>query len=229
MSSDGARIPDPLDDERLSAYLDGDLDELARARFERDLAADPRLRDALDLLRRTTAFVAREAPAEPPRGFADRVSDAVEALPTPSRAGRWRGAVGWAGVVALAAAALVVVGPTDLSGPDVGELPSSYAQVEVTPVKPSTVFTVTTWALPAARAAELGRAAAAAGATLIGPDGAALAQMPESGLVRLQLPATDVPGLAITLEELGATAQSELEGVTGTVTVTVTLTATPAP
>jgi len=41
-----------VDDERLMAFLDGELDEVARARVERALAGDPVLRDRLEVQRR---------------------------------------------------------------------------------------------------------------------------------------------------------------------------------
>lgn len=106
-----AHIADPTL-ERLSAFLEGDLDPADRADVERELSAAPELRDALDAMRRSQGLVRRHGGARAPDGFADRVLEAVEREPVPiSRARGWRRPLGLpVEIWALAAAAVLVVG-----------------------------------------------------------------------------------------------------------------------
>lgn len=78
-----------LDDERLSALLDDELDDLERARLERALTADPALRAQLAHLREVRDRVRRHGPVRAPAGFAHRVMDAVEADPATAGRGAW--------------------------------------------------------------------------------------------------------------------------------------------
>jgi len=64
-----ARRADPRRDELLSAYLDGQLSEAARARLEQRLAADAELQAELGALRCTVALVRELPPVTPPRHF----------------------------------------------------------------------------------------------------------------------------------------------------------------
>ncbi|MCC7449084.1 MAG: hypothetical protein IT324_16825 [Anaerolineae bacterium] len=64
------RTPIPPDDlELLSAYLDGELPESARAALESRLDSEPTLRDALDDLRRTVQILKAAPAIKPPRNF----------------------------------------------------------------------------------------------------------------------------------------------------------------
>lgn len=59
----------PVDEELLSAYLDGVLPEAERLTLERRLAAEPDLRTGLDDLRRTVAVLKATPQLAPPRNF----------------------------------------------------------------------------------------------------------------------------------------------------------------
>jgi len=56
-------------DEQLSAYMDRELSSKERARLERQLAADPKMRDELDALRNTVSLVRNLPPVPIPRNF----------------------------------------------------------------------------------------------------------------------------------------------------------------
>lgn len=93
------------DDDRISAHLDGELDELSAVRFARDVERDPALRDAVDALRaqREHLRALADAPGQAPSGFADRVMADLDTQEGPIATGwPWR-------PFALAAAAVLVL------------------------------------------------------------------------------------------------------------------------
>jgi anti-sigma-K factor RskA len=105
---------DPETRDLLAAeYVLGTLRGAARARFERELRADPALRRAVVAWEsRLEGFDEATAPVAPPAPVWDRVAAViapVAAPAAPSRAGLWQSAVFWRWVSAgLAAAALVL-------------------------------------------------------------------------------------------------------------------------
>jgi anti-sigma factor RsiW len=102
--------------ELLSAYLDEELAPSDREAVERALAADARLRQALDSLRTVTLAVRRTVQVEADRtdftGLADRVLARVPRSPSflERRRNRWMPVGGL--LVAAAAAALFLLRPT---------------------------------------------------------------------------------------------------------------------
>lgn len=94
-------------DDRISAFLDGELDELSAARFSRELATDPALRAEVERLRRQRDLLLRlGAPVAAPPGFADRVQAAVD-VELPDRDGLdW--ATLWRPALLVASAVLVL-------------------------------------------------------------------------------------------------------------------------
>lgn len=105
------RRPPELDDERLSAYLAGELPDDEVIAFEEQLAADPDAAARLDTL--ATALVALGAvdDAKPPEGFDERLRERIAAESTVGdlsqhRAQRARRSNRW---MAISAAAAVVV------------------------------------------------------------------------------------------------------------------------
>jgi anti-sigma factor RsiW len=66
-----------MSDERLHAYFDGQLPPEERARFERDLAADPRLSEALRELRELDAALGSVPGHAAPPDFTARVVRSV--------------------------------------------------------------------------------------------------------------------------------------------------------
>lgn len=101
----------PLANEQLSAYLDGELEEAEVAEIEAQLAADPALREELEMLRDATDFLRTHGPVQAPPTLYGKVMRAVEDEPMP---GSW-----WCWLrrpfglpvegLAVAAAALVVL------------------------------------------------------------------------------------------------------------------------
>jgi negative regulator of sigma E activity len=110
MSDPLAHIADPTL-ERLSAFLDGDLDPADRAEVERELSAAPELQAALAAMRRSQGMIRQHGSARAPADFAERVLAAVDREPVPiSRARGWRRPMGVpVEIWALAAAALLVL------------------------------------------------------------------------------------------------------------------------
>lgn len=90
-------------DELLSAYLDGQLSAVVRARLEAQLAADPELRAELEALRRTVSLVRDLSPVPVPHNFI--LSQAMVARPRPARPSRSLQL--WAAPVLTAATAIV--------------------------------------------------------------------------------------------------------------------------
>ncbi len=97
-----------MNDDRISAYLDGALAPDDRAAFERDLAADPRLVETLTAVA-TVRTTLRSLPwHEPPNGFADRLL-AAGAAHEESRVVAQRRVRSWAAIGAAAAAVSLAV------------------------------------------------------------------------------------------------------------------------
>jgi len=94
------------DDRKLTAYLDGELDEAERAALEAQLSEHPALRARLDALRvagdRTRLAFAALLETAPVAGMLTRLDAALAAAPA-RPASRWRGRV-----AAIAAAAAIV-------------------------------------------------------------------------------------------------------------------------
>jgi len=89
--------------EKLSAYLDRELDERERRELDALLAADPALQAELEELRQTVEMVRSLPKVSAPAGFARRVERAIAASGRRARAR-------WLRPAALAAAACLVVG-----------------------------------------------------------------------------------------------------------------------
>lgn len=77
-------LPLPFADERLSALLDGELDDVEREAVEAAVARDAELRRELDELRRTREFLRRHGPVEAPPDFLAKVLAKVEHEPIPA-------------------------------------------------------------------------------------------------------------------------------------------------
>ncbi|MCB9760068.1 MAG: zf-HC2 domain-containing protein [Alphaproteobacteria bacterium] len=105
-------MTDPIANERLSAYIDGELDDATVAEVERALREDPALRAAHDELLAAVDFVREHGPADAPRGFHARVMNHVGGMPLPipwwRRLLRPFRAVPVESLAVLAAAALVI-------------------------------------------------------------------------------------------------------------------------
>ncbi|MGH8907830.1 MAG: anti-sigma factor family protein [Egibacteraceae bacterium] len=98
----------PRDDERLSAYLDGELDDVATAELEAQLAADPSLAARLDAVCGVVAALRGLDQVDAPAGFADRLRERLEEERRPAQViplPRWRS---WAAISASVAAAVLV-------------------------------------------------------------------------------------------------------------------------
>ena len=116
------RVPDPLDDEQLSAYLLGDLSAADAAALERQLADDPQRAARLNALGEALALLGGVDDASPPDGFEQRLAQRLEGgaqivdLDQERRARRTQWMAG------VAAAAVVVFGavfaPSMLGGTD---------------------------------------------------------------------------------------------------------------
>ena len=63
-------------DERLSAYVDGELDAAERRRLELELERDPELRAEVEALQATQSLLQRHGPAVAPTDFRVRVLEA---------------------------------------------------------------------------------------------------------------------------------------------------------
>ena len=101
---------DAFDDDRLSAWLDGELDATARAEVEAARDADPVWARALAEVAETRALVRGMDPAEPPPGFIESLLDLGPATVTDLDAARTKRARrATSGVAALAAAAAIVI------------------------------------------------------------------------------------------------------------------------
>ena len=101
---------DAFDDDRLSAWIDGELDATARAEVEAARDADPAWERALAEVAETRALVRGMGPAEPPPGFIESLLDPGAATVTALDAVRTRRARrATSGVAALAAAAAIVI------------------------------------------------------------------------------------------------------------------------
>ena len=70
-------------DERLSAYVDGELDAAERRRLELELERDPELRAEVEALQATQSLLQRHGPAVAPTDFRVRVLEAVRSRRTP--------------------------------------------------------------------------------------------------------------------------------------------------
>lgn len=97
---------------RLSAYLDGALDDAEAASLSEAIERDPALKREYEAMRRSVDLLRREGPTEAPRGFHARVMESVRDEPLPTRPAlrlrRWFARVP-VEAMALAAAAVVVV------------------------------------------------------------------------------------------------------------------------
>ena len=99
----------PIDDERLTAYLDDELDELGRVRFEAELRDDAELRDALQALRDSREFMRQAGPLAAPAGLYDKIMDKVdEDVVVSDRSAWWRRPMG-VPIEGLAVAAVAVL------------------------------------------------------------------------------------------------------------------------
>lgn len=96
----------PYDDDRLSAYLDGELDPTETAELEARLAADPALAAELDAIGDVVVELRGLDEVDPPEGYLERLRArlAQERAPTAERSASARHRV-W-----LAAAAVALVG-----------------------------------------------------------------------------------------------------------------------
>ncbi|HMV65666.1 MAG TPA: zf-HC2 domain-containing protein, partial [Myxococcota bacterium] len=70
--------PTPLEDERLTAYLDGELSPEEAAALENELDQRPELRHLLGELRIVREFMHKVGPENAPKDFMERVMDAVD-------------------------------------------------------------------------------------------------------------------------------------------------------
>jgi hypothetical protein len=130
-------------DERLSAYLDGDLDDLETRSFEQELERDPALRAEVEAFQSTVALLRRDGPARAPSDFHLKVLQAVADEPVAVPWWVWlRRPFGLPveGLLVAAAAALVLwvalpdSGPTlDVGGSDPGAAKLDWAQPEAKP------------------------------------------------------------------------------------------------
>ncbi|MEZ4320966.1 MAG: zf-HC2 domain-containing protein [Myxococcota bacterium] len=97
-------------DERLSAYLDGELSEVERAQLEASLQSDPALRADLDALSEARSFFAQHGAVAAPEGFLEDLLAAVEEEPEVVQLAWYRRPFGVPiEGLAVAAAALLVV------------------------------------------------------------------------------------------------------------------------
>jgi anti-sigma factor RsiW len=223
------------EEERLSAYLDGELDELETARLERDLQQDPRLREGLNALRGARAWIQREGPVRAPESFYDKVMDAVHHdEQKTSRYAWWRRPIGMP-VEGLAMAAVVLLvlyaalpepqapepeAPRELTPavrlenavlPEEGALPEEAAPVFLAPQG---------WIVnlpPKAGLELLANAAMASRASFVTPAGDPLKTGPAYGSTHVRVAAANAARLERALTEAGAelTAIGEAHPVTG--------------
>lgn len=97
-----------MNDDRISAYLDGTLASDDRAAFERDLAVDPHLAESLTAVAEVRDTLRSLAWHEPPTGFTDRLLAAGATYEEP-RVVAPRRVRSWAAVGAAAAAVSLAV------------------------------------------------------------------------------------------------------------------------
>lgn len=117
---------------RLSAYLDGELDSAEAQQVEEALARDPELRAEFERIRLAVELLRGHGVVDAPAGFAERVRERVAAEPMPSR---------WAlpfralraEVWLVAAAALLVVGYVGLQDREPEPTEGSVEVAQVTP------------------------------------------------------------------------------------------------
>jgi|GEM_PF-3752296 hypothetical protein len=101
---------DAFDDDRLSAWLDGELDATARGEVDAALEEDPAWGRALAEVAETRTLVRGMGPAEPPPGFLASLLDQGVATVTDLDAARSKRARRvTSGVAALAAAAAILI------------------------------------------------------------------------------------------------------------------------
>lgn len=214
----------PEDDDRLSAYLDGELDELTTHRLERELAQDPDLRAHLDVLRRQRALVLRHAPLRAPAHLQDRILDALDDELAEGGGGSgppwWRRPFGVpVEALAVAAAAVLVLWVSLPAGDPAGRVdPRSMeaarpaVRVEANPPRdpatlgaaPAVASVPPGWAVtvPAAdRAALLARLADAEGVAVVDKAGQPVADPATAGdLLYLSVDVAAVEGLTTLLQ-----------------------------
>ena len=129
--------PEPMDHDLLSAYLDGELDDAARADVDARLAESAQWRTELDEVRGARTMLRAVASRDAPDGFWDTVlaavaadgTDVSEAAPVVGIAehrderDRRRGPGRWVATAFAAAAAValavILVPPRDTVSPDV--------------------------------------------------------------------------------------------------------------
>lgn len=170
-ASDAAPSTGDLRDERLSAYLDGDLAPTSAAELEAEMERDPELTAALDGMRRVRDGLATLRDVRAPRSFALAAA--------PSRTARWR-SFEWAlrgGTVAMTAAfAIAVTIDANESAPRAVIVeqgaPSDERPAAGAPATGDTAAPAED-AAPAPTALAIAPGAAAGGATDVGDDTAA--------------------------------------------------------
>jgi len=72
-------VPEPVDHDLLSAYLDGELEDASRAEVDARLTASPEWRAELDEVRSARTMLRAVARRDPPDGFWDAVLAGVDA------------------------------------------------------------------------------------------------------------------------------------------------------
>jgi hypothetical protein len=107
-----AATPAEARDERLSAYLDGDVSPDEAAALEDSLASDPSMQEALSGMRRVTDTLAQLDEVRAPRSFAIEAPAAPEARPagSPRRASRLEFATRIGSALAAVALTIAFVG-----------------------------------------------------------------------------------------------------------------------
>lgn len=112
-----AMRPDPYDDDRLSAYLDGELDPAQAAELESRLAQDPALAAALDAVSDLLVALRGLDEVDPPSGYAERLrarlaetraapANVIDLAGRPPRRTPWRQR--WLAVSSAAAVAVLL-------------------------------------------------------------------------------------------------------------------------
>jgi hypothetical protein len=98
-----------LNDELLSAYLDGELDQFTRTAVSALLAGSPEARARLDALRIADATLKAALPLEPAPAGAMAILQSGKVLAFPTRAKRTRAAIAASAMAAAAALAIVAI------------------------------------------------------------------------------------------------------------------------
>ncbi|TVQ88786.1 MAG: hypothetical protein EA397_16445 [Deltaproteobacteria bacterium] len=132
--------------DELSAYLDDELSPGERRALERRLADDPALRAELAALRDTVALLRSQGPLLAPEQLTEGIRRALMHEPPPRAPVFWRPRRGALQTVAVAAAAVVVVGVA-VSGSFMGERSPAMSKVQ----EPSTELDLIDDALRAER------------------------------------------------------------------------------